>query len=323
MVLIIAGSSDAHSDAVLERLEKRGTTCVCFETQHVLRQQLSVGYPPLTGTLRIEGREVPLCEIEAVWYRNSAAPHRGSRVLPHREFLEDECEHLVEGVWCLLQERFWSNPYPATVAIANRIHQLQIAHRQGLRIPRTLVTNEPREVLAFFESCQGQMIYKVLSDSTSMDGGVARRIYTTKIDRDDLYRRLDQITGVPCLFQEYVPKKLDLRVVAIGGQVFPVEIHSQELMHAKIDWKLCRGTGFEKIVRKSKHFSPQLHGAIQKIMRECHLVFASLDFIVTPECEPVFTQLNTDGEWLWAEEITGMPIAEELCELLVRRRPRC
>ncbi|HYU74616.1 MAG TPA: hypothetical protein VEL31_18255 [Ktedonobacteraceae bacterium] len=39
------------------------------------------------------------------------------------------------------------------------------------------------------------------------------------------------------LFQEYLPKRLDVRVVVIGRQVFAAEIHSQHSERTRLDFR--------------------------------------------------------------------------------------
>jgi len=43
---------------------------------------------------------------------------------------------------------------------------------------------------------------------------------------------------------------------------------------------------------------------------------------VTPENEYVFLELNPSGQWLWIEDLTGLPISAELENLLCRGESR-
>jgi hypothetical protein len=47
------------------------------------------------------------------------------------------------------------------------------------------------------------------------------------------------------------------------------------------------------------------------------LGFGSLDFIVTPDGEHVFLEVNPVGQFGWIVEQTGLPIYERLAELLI------
>lgn len=51
-------------------------------------------------------------------------------------------------------------------------------------------------------------------------------------------------------------------------------------------------------------------------MADLGLVFACIDFIVTPDDKFVFLEINPNGQWLWVEKLTGLPIAESMAKLL-------
>jgi hypothetical protein len=38
--------------------------------------------------------------------------------------------------------------------------------------------------------------------------------------------------------------------------------------------------------------------------------------MLTPDGEYVFAEINPNGQWLWIEQATGLPIAEALADLL-------
>ena len=59
-------------------------------------------------------------------------------------------------------------------------------------------------------------------------------------------------------------------------------------------------------------------------MIDCSLVhrfglqFAALDLLVTPDGRYVFVDLNSNGQWGWIENQTGLPLTETLVNLLER-----
>jgi D-alanine-D-alanine ligase-like ATP-grasp enzyme len=52
-------------------------------------------------------------------------------------------------------------------------------------------------------------------------------------------------------------------------------------------------------------------------MQRMNLCFGSLDFIVTPEGEHVFLEVNPVGQFGWIVEQTGLAIYERLADLLI------
>ena len=52
------------------------------------------------------------------------------------------------------------------------------------------------------------------------------------------------------------------------------------------------------------------------------LNFGCFDVLVTKAGTPVFLECNPNGQWLWVEQMTGLPIAETVAhELMSRRAP--
>ena len=52
-------------------------------------------------------------------------------------------------------------------------------------------------------------------------------------------------------------------------------------------------------------------------MRGLSLTYGALDFIVTPDGEHVFLEINPSGQWGWIEEATGLAITNTIVDLLV------
>jgi len=59
---------------------------------------------------------------------------------------------------------------------------------------------------------------------------------------------------------------------------------------------------------------------VRVLMTGLGLVFGALDFIVTPEGEQVFLEVNPSGEWGMLEKFADLPIAAAIAAALARRR---
>ena len=47
-----------------------------------------------------------------------------------------------------------------------------------------------------------------------------------------------------------------------------------------------------------------------------NLVFGAFDYIVTPQNEWIFLELNPNGQWLWLEEALKLDISNKIIEYL-------
>ena len=219
--------------------------------------------------------------------------------------------------------REWSRG--AGIAGELKPYQLQTAVEVGFSVPRTLITNDPTEVLDFFDRCSGQMIYKPFGEYLSLaevkrfpSGSTRETIFTNVVIREDLLRQLDQIKGAPCIFQEYVPKKFELRITIVGSRIFPAQIDSQASERSKHDW---RRYDFEKTPYSEFQIPAVLEDKLRMLMQRLGLVFGCVDLIMRPDGEFVFLEINPGGQWLWIEELTGMPIRDSLALMLMQGTP--
>lgn len=220
----------------------------------------------------------------------------------------------MSGIWHLLRDRFWINPLQATEAAEIKPNQLERAHAIGLRIPRTLMTNDPDDAVAFFDECEGRMIYKTFSQYFRPEkDGTAHGIYTTPLDKRDILSRREQIRLAPCLFQEYIPKKLELRITVIGRRIFTVEIESQNSFRGRDDWRKC-GPG---ISYRAGELPRAVAEQIHRLMGSLNLVFGCIDIIVTPDGQYVFLEINPMGQSLWLESATHIPLLDHFVEMLM------
>ena len=101
-----------------------------------------------------------------------------------------------------------------------KLEQLELLRAAGVRVPRTLATNDPHAVAAFGAALDAPLVYKPIAG-----GGLCRRVTA-----DDLRgSRLRALAAAPVLFQEEVAGR-NIRVYVVGGEVVGVfEIVSDEL----------------------------------------------------------------------------------------------
>jgi len=206
----------------------------------------------------------------------------------------------------------------------NKPYQMECARSIGLTVPETLVTNDAGAFLSFYEKCKRDVIIKQLSEICLIDdselqnqkygvdaGETAYGFYTNKVLPEHL-DKIEEILTTPCLFQEQIVKKADIRVTVVGDKVFSALIDSQGEEESKIDFRLKPDLPID-------HFA--LPGPISrkllKLIHGWHLSFAACDFILTPDDELVFIEANVEGNWLWIEHELDLPISRTIAEKLL------
>jgi hypothetical protein len=216
-----------------------------------------------------------------------------------------------------------------------------MAYELGFKVPDTVMGNhaalakqcvERHETLAIKPVFNGlmeleltfrQKIAKFLYELKH--GGNAQKepyqstiaVLTQCFARNQAQPYMDLLPECPVIVQEYVPKKLELRVTVVGDQIFPCAIHSQDShLENRSDWRNdvydCR--------HESYALPPCVEAKCFELVRRLGVHFGCIDLIVTPDDEYVFLEINPNGQWRWVQELTGMPIAEAIAELLINRK---
>jgi glutathione synthase/RimK-type ligase-like ATP-grasp enzyme len=188
-------------------------------------------------------------------------------------------------------------------------------------VPRTLVTNDPRAAAEFLEQSGHGAIYKPLRSpvcNLAAPGGTEKwaTVFTTKLDAA-ARERLEDVRFAPCIFQELVPKRFDLRVTVMGNKVFGTEIHSQ--LHETSATDFRRHYAFDSTPYVAHPVPEKLAEQCRRLNRALGLVFGAYDFVCTPDGRYLFLEVNQQGQFLWLEEMTGQPLLDNFCEMLLQR----
>jgi glutathione synthase/RimK-type ligase-like ATP-grasp enzyme len=140
------------------------------------------------------------------------------------------------------------------------------------------------------------------------------RVMTTRIDSSHL-KQIDTIRTAPCLFQEYIDKKFELRIIVIGDEIFTAEIHSQAHDKTSDDWR-----DYSVQIPYYKGDLPlTLKEKIHQFVKSYGLNFSALDFILTPDGRYVFLENNPNGQFLWLQSlIPELRLKEAMASCLIK-----
>jgi glutathione synthase/RimK-type ligase-like ATP-grasp enzyme len=255
----------------------------------------------IAGTLRLEEDTLRLTDIGAVYFRLM-----DDRILPE---LEGEPEgsparrHARGFHDALLR---WLEVAPGRIvnraepqgSNGSKPYQAQLIQHYGLRVPETLISNDPDAVLAFQRE-HGTLIYKSMS-------GVRSIVHA--LGQDDL-ARLDLIRWCPVQFQALVPG-IDVR-----AHVVDREVHATEIISDIIDYRYARRAGGSAELRATE-LAPETADKCIALARGLRLPFAGIDLKITPDGEVFCFEVNPCPAFSFYESNTGQPIAASLARYL-------
>lgn len=311
-ILLITEQYDANADNLIQELWRRGLPYVRWnldrypQESRLTYQATASGFE---GEIETDGRVVAFEDIGSVWYRTyRASGFPATLTADQREFAEHEAEMALESLPVVTGWRWINDPRFHRQATWKPA-QLFTARRLGFAIPRTMISNDPNQIRAFSDRCGPGIIYKALSQSTSLERGKA--IFTGIVTSQAL-SSLDLIKHTPGIFQELIPKAYEIRATIVAGRIFAVKILSQEKEQTRVDWR----TAPYELKHEPIDLPQEICGKVAAFMAEFQLVYSCVDFIVTPEDQYVFLESNPGGQYLWIEYLTGLPITEAIADAL-------
>ena len=319
-ILILTRSDDNACVAMVgEHLRRMGQEVLRFDTD-AYPTDIKISSDPLGNTrFRSEGKSFPLDEVSAIWYRRFYAGGRLPIELGEtREVCVHESRRTLYGT-IAASPAFQLDPLICVRKADHKELQLKRAHHFGLEIPRTLFSNDGEEVREFFASENEQMVAKMQSSFALYREGEELVVFTTKITRDQLHE-LDRLCYCPMIFQEFLPKKLDIRATVVGKRVYAAAIDSQKTSVTEVDWRRDGAGTLNDWFPYT--LPPDVESALVDLVDDFGLNYAAADFVLTTDDRLVFLEINAGGEWLWLCSHHGLPIDLAIAEVLAGEAER-
>lgn len=255
--------------------------------------------------------------FDVVWYRRPTPPSLPGGLHPgDRPVAERECSDFVDGLWRLVApEAFWVNALEGRARANSKLLQLDAARCAGLSIPRTCASNDPERIRAFLAELGGMGVYKAFYPAQWEDGDRLAVLLTSEVSAAELPPD-DVLRLTPGIFQPRLPKRHELRVVVLGERLITARLLSQDHADTRLDWR-ARSVDLEVLPDR---LPAAVERAVHALMERLGIVFGCLDFIVTPEGEHVFLEVNQMGQFLWLEHANpAVRVLGPFCEFLLAR----
>jgi hypothetical protein len=308
---IITYGDDPHGHLIKKKIEEqhRAWCCLIPCDELALRGRLAWSThsdePALLPT--VDGRTVDVKSLDALWYRRTSP----KQILPdgadatYHLHINCTVERVVEGILVNEFQGRWVSDPVATRRAENKLVQLRAAARAGLRIPATLVSQDPAQIRSFCSQHPGAIIKPV---ATPRGVELARTAMVTQelLDSDDV------LALTPAIYQECIPGERHLRISVVGDRCDGALIEAREL-----DWRYDLNVPF-----RPYPLDGGLEQGLRATLRDLGLVMGIFDVKLTDEDEPVFLEVNSQGQFLFVEALCGIALADQLAAFLVDQAMR-
>lgn len=328
-ILIVTMIADQHTEAVCWALRKSGVDFTKWNfSDFPLYQAMSVRISNNSVETAVYDFSANACDLldrrvlhgnyAVVWNRRLGRPQIDTS-LPRADwpFIARESETARLGILSnLYPNANWINNTKANAFADNKINQLVAAQNIGFCIPDTVVSNNPGDVLTLLEQ-KGKIVYKPFRTPRWRVGPESVVTATTSVvDKEMILNNTDSIRICPGIFQEYINKKFEVRVVVMGD-IYVAGILSQHVSDdSKVDWRRnYEMLGLEKYELPSNAWS-----SIQKLMSRLDLSFGCIDIAIDDDGKFYFLEINPVGQFLWMDVLNpAMDLLRTFCEFLIDR----
>jgi glutathione synthase/RimK-type ligase-like ATP-grasp enzyme len=344
-VLIVSHLFEPSVNTVIAHLERRGILWArlnCEEFPLFAAGRIEVSGGRSFAVIDTENGSIDTRDVSAVWFRRStkaAVPKYLNQ--NDKDFVRNESNAFLNGALDLIDAR-WVNRREAERQASSKLYQLAAAVQAGLRIPKTVATNDPAAVRAFVASVDGRVLFKPVAgfaprgadfshhlakhfgdrieieveahpDSDHTEVVFAQILTPEKLDR------IDSLSLSPAIFQEYIEKAADIRVTIVGERIFSCRICSQRTEATAVDFRrMVLLDDADQVPHEAHRLPPEIAGKLLGLMQTLGLSFGCIDLVETIDGEYVFLEVNPSGQWMWIEQRLGLPISEALVDELTR-----
>ena len=203
----------------------------------------------------------------------------------------------------------------ATGSYAGKAVQAKAA-AVGLTTPATYIGANARDASGFIRAVieKGRQVCSKPIANTKVRIGGEEHTRFTEILEPSALESLESLAFCPVIFQEYATKAYEIRAAVIGDRIFAARIDSQAAGGlTSVDW---RHYDIPKTPHRAYELPSETCDRIFALQRRLGLIYSSFNFVRTPDGEYVFLETNPFGQWLWIEDLTGMPISKAIANYL-------
>jgi len=258
------------------------------------------------------GNTIHSKDIKAVWHRKAwgiTVPEELDE--DYRKMFLSGYGNLRHNLITVLEDIPWINPFENERKIdGNKMLQLKIAEESNLTIPKTIFSNDDQKITAFFhEFCNGKAVAKLHSLTAKTMNG--ENLISTMIIEKDTLEHMADIAYCPMIFQPYVDKEYELRIVYIAGEFFTGKINNSE----NADWRVAH----RNYAWSAYELPGNVRTGLASMMEKMGLYIGAIDMIRGKDGEYYFLEVNPQGEWGMLQKELGFPIAEKIADNLIKR----
>jgi glutathione synthase/RimK-type ligase-like ATP-grasp enzyme len=304
ITLLLTGKNDPTSDYIEEAFTgyNKKISRICVDNNCIPKMNLNpiekIGWIEDSNKVKIQ-----LEKVHSIIVRRPQLPDIDKDAFTNRFFNRE----ILYALRSLLESTnaIWMNHPDSNAYASSKPRNLRFAAELGLQIPKTLISSDPIEITHWLNH-HHNCIIKSITHGLIKGEKKVKMAFTQRVPINfDIDR--DLISGVPIFLQEEIKKLYDIRVTVVGKQLFAASLPS----NGNIDWR-----SYDKSQNWQKFELPEgISNACLKLCKKLNLNFAAIDMVLDKE-KIYFLEINPNGQWVWIERETGLPISKAIVDRL-------
>lgn len=305
-IAIFTIANDFHAYAIKKAVEDGyDASCCIVETDRLcghggLTWSNVDAYRPQIATTTADRIDVGVLDL--IWWRRGNVSQDVPREVAdpaHLDLISNDCHFALLGLLLNEFRGVWVSDPQATRLAQNKLFQIRVAERMGLRAPHTLVSQDPEEIRRFCAMHGNRVVVKTVK------GTVKAAALTTMVN-EKMLEAAECLRLCPAIYQEFIPGNRHLRVCCFGDAVYSALIESNDL-----DWRV----NLDVPVR-AFDLPDELKMSLRGAVRALGLRMGILDLKIDERGDAVWLEINPQGQFLFLEGLCGLPLTSAFAEFL-------
>jgi len=331
MILIISNKGDIHCNPVIKHLQNSNAPYFRLNTEELitdyrisfLKDCENRSYLQLSNLKN--NKTLHSNKITAVWDRRPITQKAMNNDKKIEKIINDEIKEL--NLWIryffhgtkMIGSSVFDRPNESKIRQIDVVEEIISSEELDIKIPKTILTNDIDSLNHFIKTKNYIVIKPIGADAYQVDDIYEIPFISLKKSASDLRTQVSQqdLDLCPVFCQEYIEKKFELRVTSIGSKHYTCMIDSQKLPSGKgkEDWREGYQHGLKEL-QTVIDTPPIIEQFCNSYLKNINSNFGCFDFIIDTNDDYYFLECNPNGQWMWIEEDTGMPISKAIADFL-------
>jgi len=319
MILILTSSADTNADYVIAWLKKYNYPYFRLNADAILDSRFYIS--PLENKLCLEGQELDLSQIKAVWLYKFGGFQKTGYFHTHKDHiakdsigqLSTEFGAILTSILSMLVDKKWlTSPFASQV---NKIDILRTAADFDVDVPASYIVSE-KQVLYDLLQKEGSLISKSIYEPffIKKPNGYYS-MFTRQLDKENIDKL--PTTFFPSLVQRKIDKKYEIRCFYLDGEFYSMAIFSQKNKSTELDF---RRYDWANPNRKVPYQLPlDLTSKLEKMLKALGMNCCSLDILKSSEDNKYyFLEINPTGQFGMVSQPCNYDLYNKIAQKLIQ-----